>query len=95
MNEWIHAVSEQLAEVLKHKNVNQAVIDDKTAIFGSGSIIDSLDLVGMIVALEEQIQKATGKEVTLVDESSLIAEPSPFGTVGSLATLISQKLHGL
>lgn len=58
---------------------------------GKGGV-DSLTFVNLVVALEEQVQIATGKSITLVDENSMGLEERPFRTVGSLAAYVEQVL---
>lgn len=61
-------------------------------LMGDGSALDSLTLVNLIVAVEDQIAEKTGKMVTLVDEDIFSAENYPLNTVGSLIELVNSKL---
>lgn len=54
--------------------------------------VDSLTFVNLVVAIEEQIQNATGASVVLVDENSMALQDHPFRTVGTLAAYIEQVL---
>ena len=54
--------------------------------------VDSLTFVNLVVALEEQIQNATGKSVVLVDEGSMSDEEHPFLTVGTLVAYVERVL---
>jgi acyl carrier protein len=52
--------------------------------------VDSLTLVNLIVALEEQIRNKLGKSIVLVNHKSISEEGQPFRTVGALATLVQK-----
>ena len=84
-------VKQSLSGVLKEKGLNDFSITPETQIFGSGSVIDSMDLVGVIVQIEESIHEKTGKRIEVVDESSVISEDSPFKTVLSLTRYVTKK----
>jgi acyl carrier protein len=64
----------------------------KTALFGDGAILDSLGLVGLIVAVEEQIQDEFGVAVTLADERALSQSQSPFLTIGTLVDYVNMLI---
>jgi len=80
-----------LADVLKDKGIEAATGPD-FQLFGSGSVIDSLDLVAIIVRMEEAITTSTGKTVEIVDENSMVGDDSPFRTVASLAVMAKVKI---
>lgn len=86
-------VQRSLSARLQEKGMGHVVITPSTQIFGSGSVIDSLDLVGVIVEIEEGIFSKSGKRIEVVDESSVISDDSPFKTVHSLTNLILKKIR--
>ena len=53
-------------------------------LYGDGGNLDSMDLVGLIVDVEQRIIKTYGVNVALANEKSLSQTNSPFRTVGSL-----------
>jgi len=57
---------------------------------GPSSTWDSIDLVNFIIAVEERIEKETGKRITLVSEAALSRTRSPFRTLGTLAGYIEE-----
>ena len=59
-------------------------IEEDTALFGSNSILDSLDLINLVVAVEARVQKETGHVISLADDKALSQEASPFETIRSL-----------
>ena len=64
-----------------------------TMLFGSDSKIDSLDLINLIVAVEQNIEDEFDIPITLADERAMSQENSPFRTVGSLADYIELLLE--
>lgn len=60
-----------------------------TILMGSGSDLDSLAIVNLIVAVEQDIEDAFDLSVTLASERALAQEVSPFRTVKSLRDYIS------
>ena len=55
-----------------------------TVLLGSGSRLDSLGLVNLIMSIEQLIEERYGQAVTLADERALSQKSSPFRTVGTL-----------
>lgn len=56
-----------------------------TELFGEGGLLDSVGLVSLVVAVEEQLADELGLEVGLADERALSQRSSPYRTVGTLA----------
>ena len=71
---------------------------NNTALFGSGSKLDSLDLINLVVAVEQNIEDEFDVTITLADERAMSQENSPFRTVGSLTDyiemILEEKLNG-
>jgi len=65
-----------------------------TPLFGSEGMLDSLGLVNLIVAIEQQVEEQLDAVVTLADEKAVSQRNSPFRTVGTLATYIEAQLSG-
>ena len=80
-----------LEEVLRDKGIDTKV-DSGFQLFGTGSVIDSLDLVSIVVRLEEGIHDSTGRSIEIVDENSVVSDDSPFRTVATMAQLVKSKL---
>ena len=70
---------------------------DTTALFGSGSKLDSIGLINLIVAVEQNIEDEFDVTITLADERAMSQETSPFRTVGTLTDyieiLLGEKLN--
>lgn len=62
-----------------------------TALFGADGVLDSLELVSLIVDVETAISDATGKQISLTDDRAMNQSTYPFGTV-SLLTCYIEKL---
>lgn len=79
----VNAVAESEKIVKKAKD---------TVLFGEGGHLDSLGLVGFLVAVEQQVEETCGKAITLADEKAMSQKRSPFRTVGTLAEYINSLL---
>jgi D-alanine--poly(phosphoribitol) ligase subunit 2 len=61
-------------------------------LLGSEQGVDSLTLVNLVVAVEEQVHRTTGKSIVLVDEDNLALHEHPFRTIGTLAAYLENVL---
>jgi acyl carrier protein len=86
-------VMDGLNYVLIENDVKNILVDENTEIFGSKSIIDSLQLINLIVKIEEDVYDQSGKEITVVDDEAIIIGNSPFQTVQSLAEFVHKKVE--
>lgn len=68
----------------------------EAVLFGQSGQLDSLGLVSLIVAVEQNIQAEFGSDVTLADERAMSQRNSPFQTIATLAAYISSLMdeHG-
>jgi acyl carrier protein len=64
------------------------IMGESTYLIGSGSLLDSLGLVTLIVDLEQRLENEYGISLTLADERAMSQKNSPFRTVRSLADYI-------
>ena len=64
-----------------------------TKLFGRGSKLDSLGLINLVVAVEQNIEDEFDVEITLADVRAMSQENSPFRTVGSLTDYIEMLLE--
>src|SRR5436190_24217336 len=60
----------------------------ETRLLGSQSVLDSMHLVSLIVAIEREVEDIFAVVVTLVDEWALSMKESPFRSIQSLADYI-------
>ena len=77
-------------------NQNEGLIigkSPKTVLFGNGGILDSLGLVNLIIAIEQNIEDEYGISLALADERAMSQKHSPFRTLGSLVDYIEMLLE--
>ena len=60
----------------------------ETKLIGGNNKLDSLGLINLIVALEQNIEDEFDISLTLADERAMSKKHSPFRTIGSLADYI-------
>lgn len=63
-------------------------------LFGQEGVLDSLELVGLIVELEQAIEDQLGISIVIADERAMSQRSSPFRTTGSLAEYIVKTIQG-
>jgi len=61
-------------------------------LFGRNGNLDSLGLVNLIVAIEQNIEDEFGVSITIADERAMSQKHSPFRTIGSLTDYIEMLL---
>src|SRR5688572_13180574 len=66
-----------------------ADLGSATRLFGDTGILDSLALVGLVVAVEQAIDDQFGVSLSLADEKALSQKHSPYRTVGTLVDYAS------
>jgi D-alanine--poly(phosphoribitol) ligase subunit 2 len=60
-------------------------VEAGSALFGETGLLDSVGLVSLVVALEQEIEDQFGEQVSLADERALSQRNSPYRTVSTLA----------
>ena len=66
---------------------------ETTSLVGRSSTLDSLGLVQLLVALEQQLQEQHDVLITVADDRAMSQRNSPFRTVGTLTDYV-QMLVG-
>jgi acyl carrier protein len=66
----------------------QLIKAPETRLLGSQSVLDSMHLVSLIVAIEREVEDTFGVALTLADERALSMQASPFRSIQSLADYI-------
>jgi acyl carrier protein len=66
-------------------------IVDSLILFGSGSPLDSLDLVSVITDVEEKLSDELSISLSLTDDVALAATPSPYDSVKNLIAYVVQN----
>ena len=64
----------------------------ETRLLGSQSVLDSMHLVSLIVAIEREVEDTLGMALTLADERALSMNASPFRSIQSLADYIGNLI---
>jgi acyl carrier protein len=67
----------------------QLIKAPETRLLGSESVLDSMHLVSLIVAIEREVEDGFGVALTLADERALSMQTSPFRSIRSLADYIA------
>ena len=83
----VDEINEQLPQGKKLEKSPESVL------FGMSGKLDSLGLVSLIVAVEQNIEEAFGTAVTLADERALSQKNSPFKSIATLSAYVSQLLN--
>jgi D-alanine--poly(phosphoribitol) ligase subunit 2 len=80
---------EAIEEINEQLPSNQKINADRsTQLFGNEGVLDSLTLVKLIVAAEQNVQDKLNIAITLADERAMSQKNSPFKSVESLANYI-------
>ena len=80
----------ELALLLSDNGQQNLAVNRDTPLLAEGALIDSFDLVSLVVAIEDRLAQA-GQFVEVIDEAATTGKDSPFRTVGSLAQHIQTK----
>jgi acyl carrier protein len=67
-------------------------LDGNTRLFGEGGLLDSMALVSLVIAVEQNLEEKFDVAVALADEKALSQRSSPYRTIGTLAAYAAQEL---
>ena len=67
----------------------------ETVIYGKESKLDSLGLINLIVAIEQNIEDELDISLTIADERAMSYKHSPFRTICTLANYIDMLLNDM
>ncbi len=62
-------------------------------LYGKASKLESIDLVGFIIEVEEKVRDEFGASITIADDRAMSQQNSPFLTLGTLADYVSGLLE--
>lgn len=94
MKEDLVALIIELAqEILEAEGEPSTTLAHETRLFGKEGLLDSMGLVSLIVAVEQEIEDRFGTSVALADEKALSQTASPYRTVGTLAEYAAAGLE--
>jgi acyl carrier protein len=66
----------------------------ESRLIGRDGLLDSIQLVTLIVSIEERVADDLGVPVTLVDEKAVSAKSSPFRSIDALADHVVATVAG-
>lgn len=69
-------------------------ISGSTALFGPKGALDSIGLVSVLVALEQEFGETHGLAISLMDDRAMSRERSPFRTPETLADYVLDLAQG-
>ena len=72
---------------------NHVPSSEDTRLFGKEGLLDSLELVALIVDVEQTIADSSGVNVVLADERAMAETRNPFRDVQSLADYVMARLE--
>jgi len=88
----IDEINEQLPE---DQNLEKSL---ETVLLGSSGKLESVNLVNLLVAIEENIEETFGIPISITDERAVSEKNSPFRTVETLCNfmlnLLDEKQNG-
>lgn len=62
-------------------------------LYGKTGKLESIDVVGFIMEVEDQIREEFGVSVTIADDRAMSQQNSPFLTLGTLTEYLAQLLN--
>lgn len=83
--EMMDIVIEMTKEILKAEGIVFDELDEQTKLYGEGGMLDSMQIVSLVVAIEQEIEDRYGRPVALADEKALSRSASPYRNVDTLA----------
>ena len=92
-DDLVALIIEMAQEILEAEGKPGAALDQETRLFGKEGLLDSMGLVSLIVAVEQEIEDRHGTSVALADEKALSQSSSPYRTIGTLAEYASAGLE--
>jgi len=86
----LYSAIDELNEQLEEDERVVKALD--SPILGSDDGLDSLSVVNLVVAIEQEIMSQTGQSVVLVDEKAMESDAHPFRDVKALAAHIERLI---
>ncbi len=91
----LEIVQTAISEVNEQNDDGQAIdAAPETVLLGPGGVADSLILVNIVVAVEQNLEAQTGTYVTLIEDDTVLGDDGPLRTVGSLVEFVAGKMGG-
>ena len=67
---------------------SDSIFDETTILMGAEGLLDSIDLVNLVVSVEQYIEDTHNLTITIADEKAMSQNRSPFKTIGNLARYV-------
>lgn len=83
-----------IIQTLKETDEQNDKIDEKSKIFGTNGVLDSISLVMFVTDLEERLADELDIDIVLADEKAMSKTVSPFRDVNSLTEYIISQIKG-
>ena len=91
-NQYYSIIENAIRELNDVKEGGNIGSTPDTVLLGSGSGINSIDLINLVVAIEEKVTEKYGLSINLVSERSMSSEKTPFGSVSTLAAYLEELI---
>ena len=91
-DDLVKLIIDQARAVLETSGGADGPVQADTRLFGKGGLFDSMGLVSLIVAVEQEIDDRFGVAVALADEKALSRSSSPYLTVATLADYAAERI---
>ena len=83
-------VNDSILQVINEAEIDSEFeVDDNTNLL---TILDSMDIVALIMETESKIYSVLGIKVPLADENTFDSQRSPFRTVGSWLQFVNRQI---
>jgi acyl carrier protein len=94
MKEQILAIVVSALEEINRTRKNKIDCSDPMdlALYGSGGVFDSMQLVNFLVLVEQKIDDEMSQEISLTSEKAVSMRVSPFASVRRLIDFIADEL---
>ena len=90
LNAIFSAIDTVNDDLSKKRKISKSIDEN---LYGKNGCLDSLGLVNLIVALEEEIEDEFDIALVLTDEKALSQKNSPFQSIRSLSNFILNQLN--
>lgn len=87
----VEAVIDELNELKSEEEKIQ--FSEQTLLYGQSSPLDSVDLVNLLLAIEEQLEDEHDISFTIANEKAMSMRNSPFKTVSTLIDYLMSEFE--
>ena len=95
ITEITEAIFRAIDQVNRQLRKNKLEKSEDAILIGESGKLDSLGLITFIVAVEEEIEEASGMSISLTTQTPGFRKDNPFTTVRKLAEFINVHFHEL